>query len=160
MYGPPGHTHRCRSGRKRSSPMRLAMGDAVLGIARTELAPEILLVDAAANLAAVSGLTLGAALLVALILAVRIACGDEASGRQRWLLVVAWGASTIVTAATAVPAGRWAVPLAAALALPLLTVVGRAVHRGVHEWVVGERSASQGGGTAIPDVATYSRRQT
>lgn len=110
------------------------MRDTVLSIHRTDLSPEVLVVDATANLAALSALALAGALGVSLIVAVTIASGDGISGRQRWTLAAAWGASTLVAVAAAAPAGQWGIPIAAALTLPVLTVLGRTVRQRLRQW--------------------------
>lgn len=153
MRGPPGRTIRSHRDRASCTGRRTAegsvIGDAVLTGFRTDLPPEVVVVDAAANLAAVSSLALAVALGVSLIVAVQVASGDSMSRRQRWAFAAVWGASMLATAATAAPAGQWAMPVAAALVLPACILVGRMVRRGLHEWVFGAQPVSRDRGGAM-----------
>lgn len=124
----------------------------------------MLVVDAAANLAAVSSLALAVALGVSLIVAVEIVSGENMSRRQRWALAGAWGASTLATVATAAPAGQWVMPITAVLVLPAFILVGRIVRRGLREWVFGAQPASHDRRsddvTAGTDATTIRGRRT
>jgi hypothetical protein len=153
VRGPPGRTIQKHPDRTPCTGRRAAeqsvIGDALLTGFRTELPPEVVVVDAAANLAAASSLALAVALGVSLIVAVQVASGDSMSRRQRWAFAGVWGASMLATAVTAAPAGQWVMPMIAALALPACIFVGRLARRGLHEWVFGAQPGSRDRGGAM-----------
>lgn len=117
------------------------MRDTVLNVHGADLSPEVLHVDAAADLAALSVLALAGALTVSLIMAVTIACGDGMSRRQRWVLASVWGVSTLVGLAAAAPLGQWGIPITAALALPALTFLGHTARERLQVWDAREQQA-------------------
>lgn len=96
---------------------------------------EALEVDSVATLFSLSAMTLGCAIVLALVVTVTVAARIDIPLGQRYWLGVAWCASVVVSALTAVPIGQWGLPMVALLSLPAAASLGR-LARGPYERLV------------------------
>lgn len=118
------------------------MSNVLTAVFLSELPPEVLVDDAAANLSALSAAALAAALVAALLLAGKIALESIITPWQRRGIVSAWVVCTLIAVVAASPAANWGIPVATAATLPVCFLAGRFVRRRLRDGATNDRSRS------------------